>query len=142
MKKAEKKIAMAVGSCVLCLLVITAGICAYYISTALKSNAFIVGENVTEIEEDFEPPATIEAGQSYEKRVTVRNVKSVPCYVRVFAEFSHPQQEDAMQLDFNSEDWTTKQADITTIKKSCRLETRRSRSLKKFTQRKTVPTWN
>lgn len=111
MKKAEKKMALAVGSCVLCILLLAAGICAYYVSTALKSNEFSVGENSIAIEEDFEPPATIEAGQSYEKRVTVRNIKSVPCYVRVFAEFSDPKQADAMRINFNTTDWTGKQED-------------------------------
>lgn len=109
--KIAQKTSLAVLICGVCLLLLTGGICAYLISVANQTNSFTVGENVTRIEEDFDPPTTIEAGESYEKKVTVRNVKSVPCYVRVFAEFSDPEQEDAMRLDFNTTDWTVKQTD-------------------------------
>lgn len=112
MKTAQKtSLAVIVLICGCCLLLLTGGICAYLISVADQTNQWTVGENVTQIEEVFEPPETIKAGQSYEKKVKVRNIKGVPCYIRVFAEFSDPQQADAMQLEFNSEDWTTKQGD-------------------------------
>ena len=109
--KIAQKTSLAVLVYGVCLLLLTGGICAYLISVANQTNSFTVGENVTRIEEDFDPPTTIEAGESYEKKVTVRNVKSVPCYVRVFAEFSDPEQSDAMRLDFNTKDWTIRQAD-------------------------------
>lgn len=109
--KIAQKTSLAVLVCGVCLLLLTGGICAYLISTANQANLFTVGENVTQIEEVFEPPETIEAGQSYEKKVMVRNVRNVPCYVRVFAEFSDPEQADAMRLDFNTTDWTVKQTD-------------------------------
>ena len=94
--KIAQKTSLAVLVCGVCLLLLTGGICAYLISTANQTNSFTVGENVTQIEEVFEPPETIEAGQSY---------------VRVFAEFSDPEQADAMRLDFNTTDWTVKQTD-------------------------------
>lgn len=109
--KIAQKTTIAAICCGLCLLLLTGAICAYLISVANRINEVTVGENVTQIEEEFEPPETMEAGQNYEKKVTVRNVKSVPCYVRVFAEFSDPEQADAMRVDFNSEDWTVKQTD-------------------------------
>ena len=94
--KIAQKTSLAVLVCGVCLLLLTGGICAYLISTANQANSFTVGENVT---------------QSYEKKVMVRNVRNVPCYVRVFAEFSDPEQADAMRLDFNTTDWTVKQTD-------------------------------
>lgn len=76
--KTAQKTSLAVLVCGVCLLLLTGGICAYLISVANQTNSFTVGENVTRIEEDFDPPTTIEAGERYEKKVTVRNVKSVP----------------------------------------------------------------
>ena len=109
--KTAQKTTIAAICCGLCLLLLTGAICAYLISVANRMNQVTVGENVTTSEEEFEPPARLEAGQRYEKKVTVRNLKSVPCYVRVFAELSDPEQAETIQIEFNAEDWTTKQAD-------------------------------
>lgn len=111
MKKGAQKATIAAVVCGFCVLLLSGGIFAYLIATASQTNLFTVGENVTRIEEEFEPPETIVGGQSYEKRVTVRNEKSVPCYVRVFAEFADPRMAEYLAADWNREDWTDKQDD-------------------------------
>lgn len=84
---------------------------AFFLSMDTKINAITVGENTTKIEESFTPPERIEQGERYTKTVAIKNLGSVPCYVRVFAEFSDPKQAGALTADFNESDWTAKQPD-------------------------------
>lgn len=108
---ADKKLLMAVIACGMCVIILSGGICGYYIVNEEIINAVTVGQNVTAIEEDYEPPASMQSGQVYTKEVTVRNVKGSDCYVRVFAEASDPYMASGITLDINTDDWTAKQAD-------------------------------
>lgn len=84
---------------------------AFFLSMDTKINAITVGENTTKIEESFIPPQKIDQDECYTKTVAVKNLGSVPCYIRVFAEFSDPKQAAALTADFNESDWTAKQPD-------------------------------
>lgn len=107
----EKRLLIFFAAAILGLVLTTAGVYAFYTAADARTNAVTVGENVTRIEEVFEPPQSLEAGGDYTKTVSVRNQKSVPCYVRVFAEFSDPQMADILTADWNRVDWTEKQED-------------------------------
>ncbi len=81
-------------------------ICQHYLG-----NDFTIGENVNCIEEKFDEYEQFEAGEVYEKEVTVRNTGNVDCYVRVFAEVEDPLIAETLGIDFNEDDWTEKQDD-------------------------------
>lgn len=110
--KNASNLALSAGIFILLLLLCTIGmVCAFFQSMDAKSNIITIGENVTKIEETFIPPEAIHQGGRYTKAVSVKNLGSVPCYVRVFAEFSDPEQADALIADFNNTDWSEKQTD-------------------------------
>lgn len=85
----KEKIAIAVST-ILALALTIAGISAYFSDEEQSYNRFTVGHNVIEIEEKFVPPTTWDVGiNAFQKSVSVKNgADSVPCYVRVAAEFS------------------------------------------------------
>lgn len=74
-------------------------------------NSFTAGENTSCINEVFGSYKEFEKGKYYEKKVTVKNEGTVPCYVRIFAEIEEPDTAEAISVDFNTVDWTKKQAD-------------------------------
>lgn len=94
----------------LCCITVPAAL-AYLIWNDSVKNNFTMGENTSHIEETFGSYTEFEAGKSYEKNVTVKNDGSVPCYVRVFAEIEDPDVAATISIDFNTTDWTAKQAD-------------------------------
>lgn len=94
----------------LCCITVPAAL-AYLIWNDSVKNNFTMGENTSHIEETFGSYTEFEAGKSYEKNVAVKNDGSVPCYVRVFAEIEDPDVAAAISIDFNTTDWTAKQAD-------------------------------
>lgn len=101
-----------------CVVVILACMCctvpisvAFLASEDSASNVFTVGYNESHIEERFGSYGEFNAGESYEKKVTVKNDGSVPCYVRMFAEIEDPDMADSVTIDFNDDDWTEKQQD-------------------------------
>lgn len=107
----KKKIVLIV---IACFLVLTAsyGITyAYLISKDAAVNDFTVGENNIEVHENFEPPEKMEPKISFKKEPYVENTGNIPCFVRMRADFSDSKAEDFCELDFNTEDWTTKNSD-------------------------------
>ena len=84
---------------------ITAG---FLISSDSVTNRLSCGYNSAVIIENYEAPETFAKGESYTKEVSVRNEGSVPCYVRVFAEVSDPEERDAIDIDYNTSDWIKK----------------------------------
>lgn len=94
----------------LCCITVPAAL-AYLIWNDSVKNNFTMGENTSHIEETFGSYTEFEAGKSYEKNVTVKNDGSVPCYARVFAEIEDPDVAATISIDFNTTDWTAKQAD-------------------------------
>lgn len=83
-----------------------AGINAYLVKQVERVNPLHVGENETCIEEQYDPPTAIEAGMTYQKEVRIKNEKSIPCYVRVFAEQKNPIADTYLAADWNRTDWT------------------------------------
>ena len=56
MLREGKQISAAIAACILCLLLTATGIFAFYVTNTARNNTVSVGENVTEIEEVFQPP--------------------------------------------------------------------------------------
>lgn len=72
---------------VLCIL--TAATVAYLYDNSNLNNALVVGRNAITITESYTPPAEMKQGDNiFNKKVSITNTGSVPCYVRVFADFS------------------------------------------------------
>ena len=61
------------------------GIFAYYTSHQEVQNTITVGENITVIQEEFDPDPDKDV---YKKSVQIENTGEIPCYVRVYAAFS------------------------------------------------------
>jgi len=65
------------------------GTLSYLTHSRAKMNSITVGTNRSGITEEYEPPGELKAGENvFKKSVCVENTGSVPCFVRVFADFS------------------------------------------------------
>lgn len=91
----------------LCLMMVgvTAG---FLVSTDSVLNRLSSGHNTAGIVENYDPPYSFANGDEITKEVKVRNEGSIPCYVRVFAEVSDPEERDAIDIDYNTSDWIKK----------------------------------
>ena len=82
---------------------------AYFSHQNEKNNVLKTGDNTSHIEEEFEPPDQVTTDTVYPKKVTVKNDSHTPCYVRVFVELDQPNLP--VSIDFDTKNWTEKQAD-------------------------------
>lgn len=87
MRKLRNKRLYAVLALLLCIASVSASF-ALFSSWKTATNNLSVGHNEVEIEEDFDPPAKLKQDTTFRKTVQVKNTGNIPCYVRVFAEFS------------------------------------------------------
>ena len=81
---------------------VTAG---FLVSTDSALNRLSCGHNTAGIVESYAPPSSFAKGDEITKEVKVKNEGSVPCYVRVFAEVSDPEERDAIDIDYNTSSW-------------------------------------
>lgn len=79
----------------LMLLVCASGTFAYFTYWKQMKNSFTIGENVIEIVENYKPPKEMQAGDNlYKKNIKVKNSGTVPCYIRLFVDFSDSEIRD------------------------------------------------
>lgn len=101
MRKRLKKSAIVL-SAALSVLIITLGIgltIAYLGRSASKENTIIVGIGDASIDEQFsEPSEQRMVNENMRKEVTVKNTGTVPCFVRVYAEFSDSEVADSASI--------------------------------------------
>lgn len=82
----RKAVAAVLAMCILCGVGTVWG---YFFYGARNVNALTVGANTIRITEEYQPPEQLTVGDNvFRKRVQVENTGSVPCFVRVFADFS------------------------------------------------------
>ncbi len=112
MKRQCKQIAAITLTAMIIFLV--AGVAVGYLGVSdEKPNNMTVGSNSEEIRETFTPPPVQQMrNNEFIKRVTVQNTGTVPCFVRVYAEFSDSNvaagaqvKNDTSSSSFN--DWST-----------------------------------
>lgn len=87
-KKKMKWLSAAMAGVVIALL---AGILVYafFTDSGNERNTVFIANNTVEISEVYEPPVEQKPGENiFKKEVTVVNTGNVPCYVRVYADFS------------------------------------------------------
>lgn len=96
---------------VILFIAVTTGVVYSYLSDqAEKRNNMSIGENTVVVEEPFEPSDLI-PGNSFVKSPSLKNTGVVNCYVRMFVACSTSEMEQALEIDWNTVDWTSKQAD-------------------------------
>lgn len=80
---------------------------AYIYSSNIKVNTFEIGENVSQITEEFEEPTydQMVPGGKVTKDVKVTNT-GMPSYVRVYVAISSSDFEETFSIDWNTTDWT------------------------------------
>ena len=87
--KKQKKLLIFLSVCIVALLTSVILVAAYFSVLGNKDNKVTVGHNTIEISEDFSPPTEQITGENqYKKQVRVQNTGDVPCYIRVYADFS------------------------------------------------------
>ena len=111
MIKRKSKVILA-GYVVLACTVAFGGVTAAYLThrTAVTNN-FVVGSQVSAVDETWSPPGELEKGKTYTKKVQVKNTGTTECYVRVLAEIADQQAANAVSVNWNRDRWTEKQAD-------------------------------
>lgn len=82
------------------------GTLAYFTYVDRLKNQFTVGHSSIAIEEEFEPPKELEVGENiFKKRVQIKNNGTIPCYVRVYADFSSSKIKKLASISSNGADF-------------------------------------
>lgn len=111
MIRGKSKVMIAGYLVLVCSVLMCGSTLAYFIHHDMALNRFVVGSQVSEINELWTPPAEMKKGSEYTKRVTVKNTGTAECYVRVFAEMMDDSAARSVTADWNTADWTEKQTD-------------------------------
>ena len=94
-----------------CAVVLCGATAAYLMHYAAAANNFVVGSQVSSVDETWAPPGRLEKDKTYTKAARVANTGTVACYVRVLAEIADQAMSDSVSIAWNSSHWTSKQAD-------------------------------
>lgn len=94
-------------SAMLCIAVVSAGTtAAYFLHNRNTGSGLTIGQNSIEINEDFLPGKKMTAGDNvYQDNVSVKNTGNIPCYIRIYAEFSDSTVEARSSLSVNGSDF-------------------------------------
>ena len=111
MIRGKSRMTVALNIAIICAVIFCSGTLAYLMYQDSALNTFVVGSQVSMIDEIWDPPETMVAGGKYTKKVSVKNTGTVDCYVRVFAELEDAGMADSVSMDWNTDNWTEKQAD-------------------------------
>ena len=104
MKKKKQVSILAVAFLVAAAVVGTTA--AYLTANSNKQvNSVAVGYDSVEIVEDFTPPTKQEEETIYKKSVRVRNNGTVPCYARVYVDFSSSEIRNISSFSLNGTDY-------------------------------------
>ena len=83
---------------------------AYLGASDSKENKIVVGTDVAEISEQFSEPSVQTMNNTTQKEITVKNTGNLPCFVRVYAEFSDSDISSIAKVSYdgsNYVDWIT-----------------------------------
>lgn len=87
MRRRKNRYGVFGGLCSLCLasILFVGSVSAYMVDKETAENLMTIGENTIEIVENFQPPVDgYRPGDRVTKEIKVKNIRSVPCYVRVY----------------------------------------------------------
>lgn len=95
----NNKLKMAAGAAGIIAIMAVGGTAAYFAASSWLQNQASVGENTIALTEDFKTPDEMHKGDNkYKKTVQVTNTGTVPCYVRVYADFSDSKIKEASSI--------------------------------------------
>lgn len=98
--------------CIIILVVIGATISyAYYTSRKQVENDMTLGFCEIKLMENYTPPLEMAKGIEFQKEPYVTNTGNVDCYVRAKSLVSDSRVEEALTIDYKSEDWTYNDSD-------------------------------
>ena len=104
MKRKTKKILIIIALAVVFLATV-ALVYAYLSDLGGLENKFTVGNNSVEVEENFDPPPELKEGDNpFVKMVRITNTGNVPCYVRVFFDFSDSEVKENAKISASIND--------------------------------------
>ena len=103
----RKKITSICLAILLILVIAAGGTLAYVYSSNTKVNTFKIGENVSNITEEFTTPTDEQMipGGTVKKDVRVTNT-GMPSFVRVYIAISSSDFEETFSIDWNTTDWS------------------------------------
>ena len=107
----NRKKFLKIGVAVVMVVAVVSVTYAYLTNWKSKDNPFSIGYNEIEVREEVNMPDELKPGIEFTKKPSVYNSGTVPCYVRVFAEFSVSDVAPFTSLDFDTANWTEKQPD-------------------------------
>ena len=111
MRKGKSRVMIAGYVTLVCAVAFGGVTAAYLTHSAAAANNFVVGSQVSSVDETWSPPGGLEEGKRYTKKVQVAISGTADCYVRVLAEIADQQMADCVSVNWNQTQWTTKQAD-------------------------------
>lgn len=101
----KKYIVTAVAGVALCLALVGTAV-AYFSDLGHLDNVLTPGSNTVEVEEKYTPPKELKVDNEIPKEVQIKNNGNVPCFVRVFANFSDSKVRSWAKLKVeDSDEW-------------------------------------
>ena len=103
--KGIKKYNVLIGT-VLLVICCMGGTFAYFTYKESIKNQFTVGYNEIVFNETYNPPEEIKVGETtFRKNIKVSNTGTIPCYIRVFCEFSDSDMKKYAELTQDGINW-------------------------------------
>lgn len=82
------------------------GTYAYFTYKSSIKNQFSIGYNEITIKENYNPPDEIKVGETvFKKNIKVKNTGNIPCYIRIFCEFSESDMKKYAELTQDGITW-------------------------------------
>ena len=91
--KRKRTVAIVAFFAVALIVTLTALTLGFLGDSVFIDNKFIIGRNKSKVEEETDNYSQTNGTKNYKKEVTVKNEDNVPCYVRVFMDFSNSDAE-------------------------------------------------
>lgn len=105
MIKIKKKYIIGILLLIVVLLIATGITHAYYIDSQEKINKVNIGSSEIEITENFpKPPPVLQAGETYTKEVSVKNLKA-ESWIRMRVEVNNSEIEKLLTINFTDLNW-------------------------------------
>lgn len=101
MKKIVKIFVIVLTICAV-LIFLGSGLYAYFTYQASVKDIVTLGYNEIAINENYEPPVTMQKGIEYTKEPYVTNVGNIDCYVRIKPVLSDSRLQNDITLNYNS----------------------------------------
>ena len=79
---------------------------AYLIHKDAVESDIVLGYNKIALQENYEPPLTMQKGISFRKEPYATNIGNVDCYVRIKSLVSDSRVSEGLTIDYNTEDFT------------------------------------